>query len=115
MTAARWNPIIEQGVTFTRVLTWKDSNGTPIDLTGYTARMQLRKTIESSVAAVSLTTENGGIDLGDAAGTITITIAATATANLIESEYAYDLELISGSIVKRPVQGKITISKEVTR
>ena len=36
MTAGTWNPTIEQGADWTVELTWAD-DGTPIDLTGYTA------------------------------------------------------------------------------
>ena len=40
MTAAKYDIQIEQGATFRRVLRWEQSDGTPVDLTGATAKMQ---------------------------------------------------------------------------
>lgn len=117
MAAGKLKLTIDQGATFTKQLTWK--TGTPavaVDLTGYTARMQIRPTIESSTVLVSLTTENGGIALGGTAGTITLTITATATAAFTWTEGVYDLELVSaGGVVTRLLKGAVTVTPEVTR
>ena len=72
--------VCDQGSTFTRVFTWQDSTGVPINLSMYTGRMQVRATIDNASTLLSLTTENGGIALGGAAGTITVTATATQTA-----------------------------------
>lgn len=88
----------------------------PVDLTGYTARMQIRATLEDATVLVSLTTENGGITLGATAGTIALLITAAATTLLTFSNAVYDLEIISaGGIVTRLLSGNIILSKEVTR
>ena len=42
--------IIDQGATFTTTLTINDSNGEALDLTGYTAIAQLRKSPSSSTS-----------------------------------------------------------------
>lgn len=107
---------INQGETFQLTLTWKDSAGTAIDLTGYSARMQVRETYSSSSTIVSLT-QASGITLGGAAGTIAILISAATTAALTAPfSGVYDLELVSGAgIVTRLVQGTATVSPEVTR
>ena len=106
-----------QGATLSLVATWRDSAGTAINLTGYTARMNVRETYSSSSAILTLTTENAGITLGGAAGTITLTATATATAALTEPfSGVYDLELVSaGGVVTRLLQGAATVSPEVTR
>lgn len=104
---------IDQGATFSRRLTWKDSNNTAINLTGYTARMALKKDKFQSAADLSLTTENSGITLGGIAGTIDLLITAAQTADL-DASYFYDLELVNGSTVVRLVQGTITVDPEVT-
>jgi len=114
MAAGEYDFTLEQGATFSKVLTWKDENGDPINLTGYTARMQLRRYPGDSELVAELTTENGGIALGGAAGTITLTIAATETEEIDTAEGKYDLELISGATVTRLLQGAWTLSKEVT-
>ena len=95
----------DQGATYSVVITYKNSNGTPINLTGYTARMQLRASYASATAALSLTTENGRIALGGAAGTITLTVAAATMETLEAKTYVYDLELVDGSTVIRLLQG----------
>lgn len=109
------NLVIYQGTTFNPVLTWKNEDNTLVNLTSYTARMQGRSTVNSPVTLFSLTTENGGITLGGAAGTISLLMTAAQTTALIANG-VYDLELISaGGIVTRLLQGTITLSAEVTR
>lgn len=114
MAAANYDFTIEQGATEVRTFTWKTSAGTPIDLTGYTARMQLRPMLTSETKLLDLTTENGGITLGGVNGTVVVTISASQTAALTRGG-VYDLELVNGPIVTRFVQGTVSISKEVTR
>ena len=41
MAAGKYNFTIEQGATVDFEIAYTDSNGDPIDLTGYDARMQL--------------------------------------------------------------------------
>lgn len=114
--AAKYDIICDQGATFNRVLTWQDSNGDPINLTGYTAKMQIRPEASSSTTTLSLTTENSRISLGGAAGTITLTIAAADTAAVTAGQYVYDLELVSGAgTVTRLVMGSFLNRPEVTR
>ncbi len=102
--------------TFELTITWKDSAGTAINLSGYTARMQVRETYSSTTPIVSLT-NGAGITLGGAAGTIAIVISATTTAALAAPfSGVYDLEIVSaGGVVTRLVQGTATVSAEVTR
>jgi hypothetical protein len=117
MPAGRYDITIEAGSTFQLRVTWKDSNGTPINLTGYTARMKVKPTY-GGVATFSLTSPSGGLVLGGAAGTIDVTISATDTATNIgdtESTAMYDLEVeSSGGVVTRLVQGKAFLKPEVT-
>jgi hypothetical protein len=115
MAATTYDILIEQGATFSQLVTYKD-NGVAVNLTGYTARMQVRATLESASTLVELTTANSRIALGGTAGTITLTISATDTAALTSGRGVYDLELVSGSgIVTRLLQGVATISRNVTR
>ena len=115
MPAGQYDITCDQGATFSRVITWKNSNGTPIDLTNYTARMQVRSNYPSNTVILSLTTENSGIALGGVLGTITLAATATATGAIAADEYVYDLELITGSNVTRVVEGSFTVTPEVTR
>lgn len=77
--------------------------------------MQIRERYDSEEPILELATGGDGITLGGSAGTITITIAADVTQEIEETEGVYDLELISGSTVTRLLQGKVTLSPEVTR
>jgi hypothetical protein len=110
-----YNFTINQGATFSRVITWKDESGDEVDLTGYTARLMVRTSLAAPEPFITLTTENGGITLGGAAGTITLSISATDTAAISENAGFYDLEMILGSVVTRLLQGAVSISREVTR
>ena len=106
---------IPQGATFTKVIRWKQ-NGALVDLTGYTARMQVRATTEAASSLIELTTENGRISLGGTAGTITLNISATDTAALTAGRGVYDLELVApNGTVFKPVGGVVTIPRNITR
>lgn len=107
--------VCEQGATFAREVTWIDSAGIPVNNVGYVARMQVRETAASASTILSIGTATGEIVLGGADGTITITVAATATASLAAGCYVYDLEMVSGATVYRILQGNFTVDAEVTR
>jgi hypothetical protein len=124
MLAGIYNMTCQQGSTFSRVITirYPDPNSPPgdptyllYDLTGHQARMQVRRTVDSTTALVTLTTGGGGITLGGEDGTIEITISAANTA-LLNSSGVYDLEIVSGTgVVSRILQGEWRLSPEVTR
>ena len=114
MAAGTLDFTIEQGATFNLLLTWK-INDVPVNLTGYTARLQARVDVEDTETVLSLTT-GSGITLGGALGTISLDRTATQTTLLPAGTYVYDLELIAGSgTVTRLVQGELLLSAEVTR
>lgn len=114
MSAGKYDLTIEQGATLAQVFTYKDPNGTAINLTGYAARCQVRRAIGSTSTLLDLTTENGGITLGGVAGTVTLNATATATA-LLSGNGVYDIELVSGANVYRLVEGTVFIKPNVTR
>ena len=88
----------------------------PVDLTGYTARMQIREKLDSSVVIAELTTENSGIALNNTNKTISLTVTAAATALFTFNTAVYSLELVSaGNEVTPLVNGVLTLVKEVTR
>jgi len=85
----------------------------PVDLTGATARMQIREQVGGTVL-LELTTENGGLAISGP-GTITRTLSATQTAALTWTEAVYDLEVeYADGTVQRYLQGAVTVSREVT-
>lgn len=113
--STRYNIIADQAATYQLNVTWKDSSGTPVNLTGYTAKMQVRLGINEPTAAVEVT-NTSGIVLGGSAGTIAITISATQmTALTAPQTYVYDLRLTSGDVVTRLIDGTFTTVPAVTR
>lgn len=110
---------LQQGATWHVQLTYKagadPQSATPVDLTGYTARLQVRSAWYSDSPLLSLTT-TAGISLGGDAGTIDLHLSATETAALLWREGVYDLELQApDGTVLRVLAGKVTVIPEVTR
>jgi len=112
--AGRHNFDCEQGQTFQRVLTLK-TDGVPLNLTGHSAKMQVRKDFNSTAVIVELSTTNGRIVLGGALGTITLNLSAAETFAIARSGI-YDLELTSPSNVEsRIIEGEFRLLQGVTR
>jgi hypothetical protein len=114
--AEQYNFIIDQGADWYLNIAYKDSAGTAINLTGYTAAMQFRLTTTSATAAISLT-QASGITITGATGNLAIRATAAQTGALDDSaKYDYDLEITSpAGIVTRLIQGIASVSSQVTR
>jgi hypothetical protein len=113
MIAARYDKFrFEQGATFDVRMTYRNkSTGSPFDLTGYTAIMSFKENPEDSSSWLELTTENGGITLGDALGTIDIYISPDDTQAITVLKSYYTLDLIYSSNKYRILKGYITLSR----
>lgn len=111
--AGVYNLTIEQGATFKRTFFWRDENGNLINLSGYSARMKIKQDPTQTTSIISLT-NGAGITLGGAAGTIEVLIPDADTTGLVAGFYYYDLEVDSGAEVTRLLQGKVTVSPEIT-
>ena len=120
---AKHSITVFKGSTLDRVFTYyaASADGTgrvPVDLTGYTARLQVRKDYAGDTV-LDLTT-GSGITLGGAAGTIAIHLTAADSANLPVMSGVYDLELYARtaggeSTEDKILYGSFTINQEVTR
>jgi hypothetical protein len=127
---------MEQGARFLRPLVWAasvDGSGNPVgpfSLVGYQARMMLRVTKTAAGPPVlAITSASGRIKKGDGTtfgagghtdGTILIDVPDEDTAALTvaeaDSAYFYDLEVEDSSgNVTRLLEGKVTVTAEVTR
>ena len=120
-----------QGAYWSQRLEWQDQALSPIDLTGYTARMQVRRQVESEDPLIVLETDpapggglgNGRITLGDPLltdGVILLEIETSASADLpatrFDRRWRYDLEMVpAGGQVRRLMMGRFIVSPEVTR
>lgn len=88
----------------------------PMDITGYTARMQIREKLESDTVIDELTTENAGILIDPVGCGIIIDITATKTALYNFTTAVYGLEVVSPTgVVSNIVNGTLTLVKEITR
>lgn len=117
MSAAIYNIIIDQGADWKVNLVYKDSTGAPIDLTGYTAKLQLRTTYDAASASLTLST-GSGITITPSTGNIAIHATATQTGadgSLVAGEYVYDLEITLAGEVTRVIQGRAIVRPQVTR
>lgn len=91
---------------------------TPVSLGGFSARMQIRATVEASDPPLVSLISPADIVLDDVNHTITITISATATSTYTFTTGVYDLELVSGgspAVVTKLLSGNVTVVPEVTR
>lgn len=114
-TPGKYDITLYQGASFERIFAWKIDD-IPVNLNGYTARMQVRRDHPAPVAVITLTTENDGIVLGGSAGTITLQMSPEQTEALDAAQHVYDIELVSpADDVYRILEGRFTISPEVTR
>lgn len=106
------NLSIDQGTTYSVTIAVADNTGSARNLTGYTARAQLRRsyyTTANTAFTVGIDNPTGGeIDLG---------LTATQTSGLKAGRYVYDVELVANatSTVERIVEGIITVYPEATK
>ena len=126
MAAGKYSFIVEQGSTVSLQFDLTDSSGNPVDLTGYHARMQIRRTLDSPtvISSISSSVDADGTglyltglskDKPLTSGSIGLYISAASSSNFTFSTARYDIELVQGSYVNRFIQGVIRLDKEVTR
>jgi hypothetical protein len=115
MKPGKYNITCPQGSTFQTQLVW-EIDDVPVNLIGYTARMQVREKHTSITPIVDMSTENDMIVLGGEAGTINLLIPNTTTEDFHPKCYVYDLEVMSPSnTFTRLLEGTFTVTPEVTR
>lgn len=123
MPAATMNLFIEQGASYHHEFRWDDNTNLPVNLTGYTARMQMRSAITEETTVLDMTTETGEISIGGSTGIVSLDLDADATAAIdwaagrsVQLIGVYQLELESpGGFVTRLLKGTVTVDPEVTR
>jgi hypothetical protein len=89
--------------------------GEPVDLALYSARMQIRETVDSPTIIYEATSQAGQIILDNVSKTITITILADVTTQFNFTTAVYSLELFNGNNVVPFLTGNLTLVPEVTR
>jgi len=132
MAAGKYSFVIEQGSTTNFEIQYKDSSNTPVDLTGYSGRMQIASDYSSNpnrtvylTLSSSLNPDGTGLNFNGsngntppASGSIGIYIAACTSSLLTFTTAKYDLEIYSGSgacpLTVRLLEGQISLSNQVT-
>jgi hypothetical protein len=107
--AIKANLIIDQGTDYSTSITLTDDEDNVVDLTGYTADAQMRKTYSSSNSVTFSTT------VVEAQGVLTLSLTDTQTANITPGRYVYDVVITTGSTTTRIVEGIVTVTPRVTR
>jgi hypothetical protein len=119
ITATAANTVTINSINATNYTTYTSGGvleyNTPVDLAGYTARMQIRPTLASTTIIQELTTANGGVVIDNVLKTITLLISASQTTVLNFSTAVYSLELVAGTEVVPFCGGNVTLVPEVTR
>ena len=117
--AVAYNVIIDQGADWFLNVYYDDPSGTPINITGYSAALQVRSLPSSTVSVLTLDTEDGGIEITGSEGLVAIHATAEQTGAIISGDYYYDLEITSPAsptaVVTRLIQGQAIVSAQVTR
>ena len=86
------NITTQSDADFTRGFVYQMTDGTPIDLTGDTMRMGIRRHATDASEQMLLTTENGGIAITDAPnGKFTINLVYDELRRLAPGDYAQSL------------------------
>lgn len=112
MSAAKYNIQIESGSDFALQLVWQDEQGSPVDLSGYSAFAQVRDCKNKLLAQASTTA--GSITL-DTAGLINIHIKGSETIG-INATGEWDLLMVSEDDSRtRLLEGKAKFDKGITQ
>jgi hypothetical protein len=101
---------------FVKLLTFTSDGTTPIDMTGYSFEMQIRK-CKSDVDAILSLSSPADIDISDVAnGNITISITDTVTTTLNEGNAVFDLKWTTDlGIITTILEGNFQILETVTK
>jgi hypothetical protein len=87
----------------------------PIDLSTYSARMQIRESVDSPTVIYEASTAIGQISLDNTYKTITITILGSVTQTFNFSTAVYSVELFNMANVLSFLVGNLTLVPEITR
>ena len=114
--SAKYCFTIDQGTDLRVPFVLKNADGTLVNLTGCTVRMQLRKSFYADEAVDTLSTESGRITMSPSEGRFELVFPNKVTAGYPVQTLVYDIELVSsGGEVRRIVEGRASVTPEVTR
>lgn len=122
LTAPVKNIVMDQGSSL--VVNFAiTTGGSPVDMTGYDLRLQVRRTANSTSTIINCTLANGKLAwINPTLGTFRLVLAALDTNTIRfnkdeeEIDAVYDIEFtdLTGAVTK-PCKGSFVITREVTR
>jgi hypothetical protein len=120
MAAGKYSFTIEQGSTLNFEIQYKDSGSNPVDLTGYSGKMMIRSSYADSNPTTYITLSSSraadgtGLNFSGSNGTtpptsgsIGVYISANSSSAFAFTTARYDLEITSGSVVTRILEGQV--------
>lgn len=115
--AATHNITIDQGSDFELSVILQEEDGTVTNLTGYSARAQLRKTKSAATISATFTCTVPTPTTGEILMALPNSVTEALEASVTAGRYFYDLEIYTSfdTIVKRVLQGEALVTQEVTR
>lgn len=114
MAAGLHDVTIDQGARWSLAVSWQASDGTGINLTGYTISAQVRTTYADSGG--DLLTDIEATITSAVNGEFTLSIPASTTLTMPAGSWRWDLEVDPGNgEVERLMMGKALVRAEVTR
>ena len=112
MSAGYTNLKIESGATFSTTIELNNSDGSSMNLTGYTGSCKIRTSYYSDFNVYPLTVT---IDSPPTDGKLTLSATATQTTTYKSGRYVYDVEITNGSIVTRVIEGIVEVKPNATK
>ncbi|MBX9877643.1 MAG: hypothetical protein K2Y22_04225 [Candidatus Obscuribacterales bacterium] len=107
--------VLKEREVFEGAFLYLQSDGTPVDMTGWTAKLQIRKSPGSATLYETLT-EVAGITIDTVTGRVSWIIHTEDTAVWTFSKAVWDLKLIDASDDERVIiEGAIRREKAVTQ
>lgn len=140
MASAYYDINAQQHSTFNFHVEYYDSNGNPVDMSGYTVRMQVRPNYDSSKLYLAIT--NSGVTSGGASGEfvatggisgsggvflnkgetvaaftggILFTADATSMGYVRTGSWKYSVDLIKGVTTEELMAGQFIVAPKITR
>jgi hypothetical protein len=113
-SASVYNFVMDQGATWELEVQIIEPDDDPLNLTGFSAAMQLRLDFAGEPAFLTLESPNDGITIIPLEGKLRLVATSEQTLNLQAGLYLYDLEIYSGHFIQRILQGTVTVNGEVT-
>lgn len=110
-------PGVRNNADFAVAFVYKDQDDNPIDLTGKTLRMQIRRPASGVQVWANLTSEtDGGIEVTDAAGgAFQLVIPMATLLKMPPGTYEHDLVAVAGSSRDMIWKGELVVEQGVTR